>query len=349
MIFNQFILIILISNIGYSYQINNINQYENGSIFDLILTNKHLIPLHGVYNVNFIPTNFSCSLEKIGSIMQINISSDLTHFQLSELQRAQCAWETVLIGWRSNINPGLVINFSVINIDGIGKILGQAGWTTGKYFTDGNEMFAMATTGTIIMDIADINLLSINDGLFLVFVHEIGHVLGFGTLWTYNKIYENGTGKYFGCQGLHSYWQLYTRTDDNYIPVEQDGNYGTIDAHWDELGYKDLANRPMKNEIMTGFISTESYLTKMTVSSMHDIGFKISPNICIEDSDCLGGICQHGFIDLCNSTQIENNNVNITCQSRINHKKIYLITIILITIGILSLIYGFYLLRIISL
>ena len=48
-------------------------------------------------------------------------------------------------------------------------------------------------------------------------------------------------------------------------PVETDGGSGTAGGHWDDEIFED--------EIMTGFISDENYVSSMTVASLEDLGY----------------------------------------------------------------------------
>jgi len=111
-------------------------------------------------------------------------------------------WEERLIDYRddSNAPESIVIDFSALTLDGVGGTLGQANVATVVQTGD----FVVSETGFVEFDIDDVNELS--DAEFDgVVEHEIGHVLGAGTLWTNNNVYINGTGEYTGEAGLEKY------------------------------------------------------------------------------------------------------------------------------------------------
>ena len=64
--------------------------------------------------------------------------------------------------------------------------------------------------------------------------HEVGHVLGIGTLWVTNGLYSTNSFHYTGVSGLAAYQAEFNQVDA-FIPVENAGNPGTPNAHWDQL------------------------------------------------------------------------------------------------------------------
>jgi len=249
------------------------------------------------------PVNFNCKLTSLGNIFQINKLSTFTEKQNNDIMKAHCLWETILVGRVSSTHPGLVINFSVSSIDGVGNILGIAGWTMADYFEDdmSAKTYVMSIEGLMHLDISDIGTLSVTDGFFYVVLHEIGHILGVGSLWELNNIYIDNSGKYTGSHGIIAYNKLYNVTS-TYVPVELDGGGGTANAHWDELNQLDAASRPMTEELMTGYLTSVNYLTMLTISSLKDIGFLIESNICALDNQCGNETCDRGIIDVCSGT-----------------------------------------------
>ena len=67
-------------------------------------------------------------------------------------------------------------------IDGVGKILGQAGPTHLRPASAGNAAFLPAK-GIMSFDTADLQKMEQNGTLTDVITHEMGHVLGIGTIW----------------------------------------------------------------------------------------------------------------------------------------------------------------------
>jgi hypothetical protein len=113
-----------------------------------------------------------------------------------------------------------------------------------------------------------------------VVLHEMAHVLGFGTLWTSNGVYVNGTGEFTGPFAT-ALWQSefgQTGTPD----VELAGGPGTAGGHWNEVdfgvgptGITDGSGNDMRSELMTGWLNTSPapFISDMTIASFVDIGF----------------------------------------------------------------------------
>lgn len=184
---------------------------------------------------------------------------------------------------------GIVINASVGAIDGVGGVLGSAGPATGGYDNSG---FLLAATGTMQFDSAD--FASPTGSFQNVVLHEMAHVLGVGTLWQLNGLYNpsaasvidphNGqtVGKYTGAYGLAG-WQAEFDADATYVPVEKGGGSGTANGHWNEAdgggvtGYTSMANgRDSREELMTGWLNSDSFIGEVTKGSLRDLGYDVS-------------------------------------------------------------------------
>lgn len=200
--------------------------------------------------------------------IQIDFSGD-TAFQ-SYFDEAAAIWEGLVTGFQNDNDPGtLVISASIQTIDGVGGTLAQAGPTNGV--TTGG--FTYATAGIMQFDELDVDQL-ISAGRFDdVVLHEMAHVMGFGTLWEANNIYDDGTGEYTGAAGVAAYQAEFDPTA-SYVPVELGGGPGTEDAHWDE------AWAGGSDALMTGFLnldagSSEPFLSETTIQSFVDLGFEV--------------------------------------------------------------------------
>jgi hypothetical protein len=111
-----------------------------------------------------------------------------------------------------------------------------------------------------------------------VILHEMAHVLGFGTLWSLNGVSVTGSGEFTGANAIAA-WQAdfgQLGTPD----VELAGGSGTANAHWNEntsgagpTGVFDQFNRDMRDELMTGWLNPNPFISNMTVRSFVDIGF----------------------------------------------------------------------------
>jgi hypothetical protein len=152
-------------------------------------------------------------------------------------------------------------------IDGPGAILGAAGPCLVR-----TEDF-LTVYGLMFFDTADLATLA-QFGIFdEVVVHEMGHVLGFGTLWNFGgrSLLQGGLAdpRFVGPNAIAGYHDVGGRGAT--VPVEEDGGPGTRLSHWDEETFD--------AELMTGFIALkgDSPLSVMTVGSMQDLGYVTDP------------------------------------------------------------------------
>lgn len=203
----------------------------------------------------------------------------------------------------------IVITASLVQIDGSGGVLGQAGPQTARDANGNSVIDGLTVTGMMQFDVTDaLTLLNggsfgtsapIDGGLWNdTVLHEMLHVLGFGTLWgvtneTLDESYYAGTPY----QGVPS-WDLVgdsaifdsnngtpRPTDDQYhyaytgdagaLAVEANGGSGTARGHWDEYTYD--------NELMTGYINSAqdedgnyNYVANFTVAALADLGYQLA-------------------------------------------------------------------------
>jgi hypothetical protein len=157
---------------------------------------------------------------------------------------------------------------SVVRIDGQGGILGMAGPTAIKVDSNGN---VHALAGVMKFDEADVKNM-INVGAWTnVILHEMGHVLGIGTLWTSNKLHSGSTpnDKYKGRYAKQAWKDMGCSGP---LPVETDGGSGTAGGHWDEAC--------LGGELMTGYVETGQSmpLSRLTIASLKDMGYGVNLN-----------------------------------------------------------------------
>lgn len=204
--------------------------------------------------------------------ISINNLGGLTPSQSSIFNDAIEYWESYLTGVQSTFDHSILIDASGVSIDGTGGILGQAGPTAITQL--GDSPFVYANRGRMRFDSADLSSLENRGRLFDVIVHEMAHVIGFGTLWTTDFFiagsqsnYVNGSGRYTGEYALEIYRREFVENAE-FIPVELGGGAGTANSHWDEPwpgGSSDL---------MTGYLGPYPItLSDTTVASFADIGY----------------------------------------------------------------------------
>ena len=218
----------------------------------------------------------------------VNYSGD-AQFQ-SFFDDAEAVWESILPqridGQEGGVTFGtLTINASVQPNDGPGGQLAAAGSTASA--NDGS--FVVATQGIMLFDSADIARLSGAGSFRDVVLHEMGHVLGFGTstatLWDENGLYAAGVGRYRGTNGIREYQQEYDATS-TFVPV-QVGLTGPAassnDSHWSEDGDQRVTDptspnfgRLFSDELMTGGLSPNPYISNTTGGQFQDLGFVVN-------------------------------------------------------------------------
>ena len=159
----------------------------------------------------------------------------------------------------------ILIEVVLAPIDGPGQVLGQAG----PRFVRTEDFLTL--TGVMFFDVADLDFLEEIDLFEEVIVHEMGHVLGVGTLWNVapfgfdrTLVEATETNPYFTGKKANVHWNAEGGEDE--LPVEDMGGPGTRLGHWRES--------VLNNELMTGFLNLgENPLSRITAASMKDLGY----------------------------------------------------------------------------
>jgi hypothetical protein len=220
-----------------------------------------------------------------------------TPAQAAAFAAAEAQWESYILGYKSNdiSNNRVDITVDLRSIDGINGVLGQAGPQTVKVNaaqTAVNPTYLYTQSGEMVFDTADVDAL-ITGGLFNpVVLHEMGHVLGIGTLWSSSavgfagrqELYAPGSGQYTGSFGVAAYNAEFAQTG-TFIPVELDGGPGTAEAHWDEVAFGAaptgrvslLTGQDMAFELMTGWLNPPTFVGQLTIQGMQDLGYITTP------------------------------------------------------------------------
>lgn len=170
-----------------------------------------------------------------------------------------------------NYVKDLTIGFSVGYIDGASDVLGRAGpdYSVGGF----------AISGFMEFDSADLEWMSQQGNLLNeVVLHEMGHVIGIGTLWSKfvtpsncNAAFDAGYAgvvSFNGSKAVSSLPLINAPNSLNYVPVENNYTAGTRCAHWKEDTFK--------NELMTGYVSNKGNpLSWTTAFALEDLGYVI--------------------------------------------------------------------------
>jgi subtilisin-like proprotein convertase family protein len=220
--------------------------------------------------------NWSLELETkdISSKFNIDIRflGGLTSAQQDAFAIAAKRWSAIITGdipdatLQGELIDDIRIDARGAAIDGVGGILGQAGPT----WIRSDSYFPIA--GIMTFDQADLQKLE-DDGLLLsVILHEMAHVLGFGTIWSYKGLLHGADSinpTFSGPNAMREFGTLLGSSTPAAVPVENGGGPGTRNSHWREAVFG--------NELMTGFINQGvNPLSRLTAASMADLGYQVN-------------------------------------------------------------------------
>jgi len=221
--------------------------------------------------------------------VRFNPGSTPTATQQAAFDAAQARWESIITGdlpSTSVSHPAgtctsatpvnetvddLVIFVTLETIDGPGGVLGVAG----PCLVRNGSLLPLA--GSMRLDVADLSNLEASGLLEDVILHEMGHILGIGTLWgpldlLVDPVSAGGTDPHFvGTEALAAFNAVggsgYAGLE---VPVEAGGGPGTEDGHWRETVFD--------AELMTGWIDTGANpVSLVTVASLADLGYGVDP------------------------------------------------------------------------
>ncbi|MEO8202033.1 MAG: leishmanolysin-related zinc metalloendopeptidase [Gemmatimonadota bacterium] len=224
-----------------------------------------------------VTSAFNIDIRFLGSVSSTNQQAFLNagqRLQALILNDLPNELATVPAGFCTSSQPAmdetiddLVIFAQVVAIDGPGNVLGRAGPC----------LFHRAGTGLPIVgvmefDVADLTALVNNGTLGPVILHEMLHVLGFGSVWAQKGLLNRSNISdplFTGARAIVAFDSIGGTTyTGNPVPVENIGGPGTINSHWRETIFK--------NELMTGFINNGfNPLSVVTGSSLADMGYQV--------------------------------------------------------------------------
>ena len=171
----------------------------------------------------------------------------------------------------------LMIIAAVAEIDGVGETLGQAG------FRGIREESQLPYLGVMEFDAADLGDMEADGILESVILHEMGHVLGIGTLWDDFGLLRNPSlaaerevdTHFAGARAIRAFDEVggASYTAGAKVPVENRGTRrGSDDSHWRKSIFG--------NELMSPSISPgSSPLSAVTAASLADLGYAVRTNL----------------------------------------------------------------------
>ncbi len=247
----------------------------------------------GVDTVTFAATGATAEFD-----IEVRFINTPTAGQQEAFDSAEVKWERLIYGNLASqavdfMNPGwcggsepaitetvddLVIYAELTGIDGPGGVLGRAGPCA---FRSGSNFPVL---GTMFFDTSDLSSLEASGELDEVILHEMGHVLGFGTLWESLGFLQQKSDTapasivdthFDGPQAIESFNELGGGSygGGSRVPVENDNatyGLGSLNAHWREAVNGTELMTPTLN---SGFANL---LSKLSVASMGDLGYVVN-------------------------------------------------------------------------
>lgn len=216
------------------------------------------------------------------TVSQFTITTVFPDTSLSPTQQAVFAdaarrWSEIITGDLPDVvidrQAGIRIDDIEISatgpaIDGAGGTLGQAGPTEFRAGARG-----LPYRGFMEFDSADLAAMETAGTLKDVILHEMGHVLGLGSLWSNFSLVvglETDAPTYRGTNGLREYNSLFNVRAVG-VPVESEGGAGTAGVHWRESVFG--------AELMSGFAAppgVTSPISRVTVGALQDLGYRVN-------------------------------------------------------------------------
>ena len=207
--------------------------------------------------------------------IEITFSGGLTASQQAAFTTAANRWQQIIVGDIPDVGASptqygaavddLRIDASGVAIDGVNGVLGQAG---PNYVRNTSNL---PISGTMQFDTADLAQLESTGQLVNVITHEMGHVLGYGTIWNLKGLLTGAGGddpEFTGVAATAEYRKFIGNNAVTSVPVENSGASGTRDAHWRESVFN--------TELLTGYLSNGvNPLSRMSAAQFIDLGYPI--------------------------------------------------------------------------
>ena len=204
--------------------------------------------------------------------IDVRFLGGLTPTQRAVFEVAAARWSEIIVGdlppatVEGAVVDDVLIDARGVAIDGPSGILGQAGPTILR-----NES-RLPAAGVMEFDIGDLAQLEASGGLLNVIIHEMGHVLGIGTLWRAQNLLS-GAGSpnpiFTGMNAMREFAVLANNPTPLPVPVANTGGQGTRDGHWREAVFG--------SELMTGFLNPAmNPISRLTIASLEDLGYDVN-------------------------------------------------------------------------
>ncbi|MFF8288923.1 leishmanolysin-related zinc metalloendopeptidase [Streptomyces sp. NPDC016309] len=214
--------------------------------------------------------------------IEVRFIKGLTRGQKDVFAEAADRWTRVIVGDLETavvrdftgdvVIDDLLIDAEGVPIDGVNNVrnvLGEAGPTRLR-----SEQAAsgagLPATGHMRFDSADLAQMEEEGTLLDVITHEMGHVLGIGTIWTDFGLLKDFPGDdptFVGSGAMAEFGRL-KQGGPVPVPVANVGGAGSAGGHWRESVFD--------NELMSPSIAErDNPLSRLSVASLGDLGYTV--------------------------------------------------------------------------
>lgn len=203
--------------------------------------------------------------------IEVRFKGGLTAAQQAVFESAANRWSQIISADVPSFRVGretiddVAIDAAGLRIDGPSGTLGRAGPTHFRPFS------SLPVKGVMEFDTADLERMEMDGSLENVIVHEMGHVLGMGTIWRRKGLLRGaGTANpvFVGRNAMREFADLIGADRPTPVPVENTGGPGTREGHWRES--------VLANELMTGFLNVgPNPVSRMTIAALQDMGYRV--------------------------------------------------------------------------
>ena len=201
---------------------------------------------------------------------------------------AATIWENIITGDLTDItntNGDVVIDdiaIDIVSFEENSNVLGWAGPSQVRWIDD--QTLGLPTRGLMGLNTVHMDQMIQDNTLTGVIAHEIGHILGLGTLWQDYDVndqfidgpwnqYGNSSlvqnqFEYVGSNALKAYSEQ-TGNDEMFVPLENGDSapgQGSVGSHWSET--------VLDSELMTPIANGDLTLSNITKGALADLGYK---------------------------------------------------------------------------
>ena len=223
-----------------------------------------------------------CTTTPIAPVVPVTTSTGAFHIDLvfagmtaqqqQIIHQAAQRWEQIIVGdlldvrYNGQTIDDLRVNVSVAGIDGAGGVLGESSVEAQRIQS------RLPYLGSIDLDSADVGSMQAEGSLLGVVEHELGHLLGIGSIWEdLGLLAGAGTRspRFTGSRATAEYNAIFHASVAG-VPVEADGGPGTALSHWNE--------NVLGAELMTGWYDGGRLnpISRITVASLADMGYHVN-------------------------------------------------------------------------